>query len=103
MSSWQNSNRRDRLPPDWPQRRKYVLRRDHHECQTDIAGEICGAKADQVDHIRPGDDHSYANLEAICEWCHGRKSSKEGNAARRKVRQEIADRFRNSEDHPGLL
>lgn len=104
MSAWQGSTRRHRLPPDWPKIRKRILRRDGHVCQTrDDRYRICGRPATEVDHKRPGDDHSDGNLEAICEWHHARKSSREGNAAKAKNRREIASRFRTSENHPGIL
>lgn len=53
----------------------FVLARDHHRCYLD------GRYADRVDHIVAGDDHSYANLAAICHDCDKRKSSAEGGAA----------------------
>lgn len=73
---WAGSTRRKRLPPDWARRKATVLRRDRHTCQP------CGAPATQVDHIRPGDNNSLNNLQAICDACHRAKSSAEGNAAR---------------------
>lgn len=102
VSGWQDSTRRDRLPPEWPKLRKRILKRDGHQCQTEMSNEnICGRRATQVDHIRPGDDHREENLEAICEWHHKKKSSREGNAARRQRQRQKQDQFRVVEDHPG--
>ena len=105
MSAWQNSNRRERLPADWPKRQRRILKRDHHQCQTydKHTGRFCLESARQVDHKIPGDNHDESNLEAICDWHHDRKSSREGNDARRKKMRQINSRFRESEQHPGLI
>lgn len=100
---WSNSGRRDRLPADWPRIRKRILKRDRRECQTLVDGEPCGMDANEVDHIRAGDDHHDANLEAICTYHHARKSSCEGNAARAVRRRQADSRFRRTEEHPGLI
>ena len=98
--AWENSNRKARLPGDWSTRRVRVLRRDGYRCQAvDSTGSKCGAPANQVDHIEPGDDHDYANLQALCRWHHGRKSAREGVAARRPRPRQA----REPEPHPGLL
>jgi 5-methylcytosine-specific restriction endonuclease McrA len=94
------SARAARLPDDWTVRRVRVLRRDGYRCQArDSLGVKCGEPANQVDHIKPGDDHSYDNLRALCRWHHARKSSAEGAAARRPR----ATRARQPEQHPGLV
>lgn len=59
--------------------------------------------ATDVDHIRPGDDHSYANLRALCSWHHQKKSSSEGGEAKAFAQRRIAKRFLRVEQHPGLL
>lgn len=101
---WETSDRRGRLPSNWDALRRKVLRRDKHACQVKLGpGRICGKHATEVDHDRRGDDHSLANLRAICSDCHSRKSSAEGNEARRRRRSEISQRFRRTEQHPGLL
>lgn len=88
---WATSTRRLRLPRDWPKIRAYVLDRDAYVCHA------CRQPgADQVDHVVAGDDHREENLAAIHSWCHLRKSSAEGNAAKPKTK-------RPAERHPGLL
>ena len=77
---WQGSTRRRRLPRNWPQIRRRVLNRDANLCY------LCGAHATEVDHILRGDDHSDANLAAICTPCHRRKTGQEGAAARNQRR-----------------
>lgn len=50
--------------------RRHILRRDHGTCQ------ICGALADEVDHIWPlrhGGDDRESNLQAVCGTCNKRK------------------------------
>lgn len=94
---WQHSDRKSRLPHDWAQRRIRVLRRDGYRCQhRDEVGILCGAWANQVDHVERGDDHDEANLQALCRDHHAAKSSAEGVAAQPRRR-------RPPEPHPGLL
>jgi hypothetical protein len=60
---------------------------------------VCGAPANEVDHIRPtGDDHDYSNLRAICRACHAAKSAAEGAAARI-----VRPRLRAPEPRPGII
>ncbi|WP_038516710.1 HNH endonuclease [Amycolatopsis japonica] len=95
--SWQGSARRERLPRNWETEiRPKVLERDRYVCQ--IKGQGCTRHATDVDHVTPGDDHSLANLRAVCSTCHGRKSSAEGVAARARLR---ALRARPLGRHPG--
>lgn len=96
---WESSDRKAELPSDWTTRRVRVLRRDGYRCQAvDSVGVMCGAHANQVDHIKPGPDHSLENLQALCRWHHARKSAGEGVAARRpRARQS-----RDPEVHPAF-
>lgn len=96
--AWGTSNRASRLPPNWrTEIVPFILRRDGRRCQLRYAR--CQGRATQVDHIRPGDDHSYANLQAVCARCHGHKSASEGRQAQLRRR---ALRKRPPERHPGL-
>lgn len=98
--AWQGSTRRSRLPRNWAQIRRRVLRRDGAVCQTRFSdGRLCGAEATDVDHIVPGDDHSMANLRALCGWCHARKSAQEGGQAAALTRLRIE---RPKPTHPAL-
>ena len=80
------------LPEDWPRLRALVMARDGGRCTA------CGARAEQVDHIRPaylgGTDHP-TNLTALCVPCHRTKTGREAQAAR-------PQRKRPPEGHPGL-
>lgn len=97
--TWERSSaRRARLPSDWRTVRvPHVLDRDGHTCQLGYP-DLCIGHADQVDHIRPGDDHTYDNLQAVCEPCHAHKSALEGVAARATIR---AGSRLPQESHPG--
>lgn len=95
---WAGSARRDELPDDWPERRAFVLARDGYRCRWTEDGPRCRQRATDVDHIEAGNDHRVENLQALCSWHHGIKSSREGNAARWRVR-----RKRPAERHPGLI
>jgi len=104
MANWSGSNRRSRLPKNWPSIRRRILLRDGNRCQfRDPQFGWCKEPATDVDHIRAGDDHSDSNLQALCGYHHGKKSAGEGAAAARKVRQEISSRFVRQDDHPGFL
>jgi hypothetical protein len=94
---WQTSNRAARLPANWrTEIQPAILERDAYRCRIRWdAG--CEGVASQVDHIRAGDDHRPGNLQAACGWCHGKKSSEEGHAARRYFSSK-----RRLERHPGL-
>ena len=98
--AWQGSTRRARLPKNWPSLRRRVMRRDKGLCQMPFSdGRLCGAEATDVDHIEPGDDHSMENLQALCGWCHARKSASEGGRAAAATRVRIA---RPKPTHPAL-
>lgn len=94
---WEGSDRRARLPANWATEIvPAVLERDGHRCRIRWdAG--CEGVATEVDHIIRGDDHRMENQQAACHWCHARKSSAEGHAARRYYSAK-----RRPERHPGL-
>ncbi|GIE98943.1 hypothetical protein Ari01nite_64080 [Paractinoplanes rishiriensis] len=104
MSGWEGSDRRARLPANWPAIRRRILRRDAHRCTArTVYDERCSEPATDVDHIEPGDDHRDANLRSVCEWHHRRKSGREGAAARAAVWRRNQSKYRRSEAHPGLV
>ncbi|AEJ92316.1 HNH endonuclease [Mycobacterium phage DroogsArmy] len=95
--TWNTSDRASRLPADWDLNyRQPVLRDADYRCQLRLRG--CLGKATEADHIKPGDDHSRDNLQAACSRCHGKKSSREGNDKKARMR---AARFMPQERHPG--
>lgn len=94
--AWSTSNRRERLPEDWPERVAETYRKKGRRCLIKDPG--CLGRASEVDHIEPGDDHSLANLRPACSKCHGRKSADEGNAMKARLK---AARFRPARRHPG--
>ncbi|WP_329560115.1 HNH endonuclease [Streptomyces uncialis] len=81
--TWKSSNRRAELPPNWAALRQRVIRRDRGFCRGVLSeGAPCTYPGTQVDHIRPGADHSMENLQLLCTWCHKRKTQAESRAAR---------------------
>lgn len=104
MSGWRGSTRKKRLPPNWQALRAEVLRRDRRRCQhvRFDTGAICGAYANQVDHIVQGaDDDRPSALQSLCAHHHKTKSSSEGGraAAVAAERRKAATKRR----HPGLM
>jgi 5-methylcytosine-specific restriction enzyme A len=102
MPGWEGSTRKSRLPANWQsQIRPRILARDGFRCTWLESGVRCAAKATDVDHIRPGDNHSDANLRSLCGPHHRRKSSSEGGRAPRRVSRKYGVK-RPEEAHPGL-
>jgi len=101
---WTNSSRRDRLPPEWPQIRRRILRRDGYMCQWVLRdGTLCLDSATDVDHKQRGDDHREENLQSLCPMHHARKSAGEGGEAKASHMKRMESHFKRTEDHPGAL
>lgn len=95
---WENSNRRSQLPDNWNQLKAYIAERDNHRCQELMRdGTPCQDIGTECDHIEHGNNHSPDNLRMLCKWHHARKSSAEGNAARKTYTER-----RPKESHPGF-
>lgn len=76
-----------------------ILRRDGHLCQLAIPG-LCLVVATEVDHIVNNDDHSPANLQAVCAPCHRAKTKQEARAG---VIRSYERGERPAEPHPGSV
>ncbi|GGN40200.1 hypothetical protein GCM10010109_68990 [Actinoplanes campanulatus] len=100
---WQGSDRRQRLPQNWPSIQRRILKNAEFRCTVRTEGKRCTEQATEVDHIRAGDDHRDSNLRAICGWHHQQKSSREGGEAYAANRRRQAAKFKRTEAHPGLL
>lgn len=65
----------------------------------------CPNVATDVDHIRPGSDHSEENLQSLCRGHHKAKTTREGHLAymaqRKEQRKRIEREFGIKEQHPG--
>lgn len=101
--AWEGSDRKDRLPADWDERCRTVKDRDGWRCTQRLPsgrrcprGRATGHRV-EVDHRIPGDDHSLSNLRCLCEHHHGKKSSREGLAAR------LPPASKRTETHPGEI
>lgn len=103
---WSGSDRKARLPRNWPslvatvRARAATPRHPSGQCEyARSTGRRCTAQGSDVDHIERGDDHRLENLQLLCRWHHGKKSSSEGNQAQHDLR---ATARRPSEQHPGV-
>ena len=120
---WIGSARRDDLPANWASEVvPFILDRDGHRC-TWITGHPDGDPAAylatlydprhqlrydpdtrcvetselEVDHAGERTDHRAEALRTLCHWHHAKRSSAQGNAARRRPSNR-----RKPEEHPGL-
>lgn len=101
--AWEGSDRRDRLPADWPARRAAQLELDGHRCRWRLrSGVRCPRRATEVDHIEEkADRHEVGkDLQSLCAHHHGLKTTA---AAARFRRQKAQKRYRKPEEHPGAL
>lgn len=100
MSGWNDSDRRDRLPANWATLVKQVKDRAKGRCEWRLpSGKRCPRAGRDVDHRRPGDDHRMVNLQLLCVHHHQKKTAREGQAGRYRVRKKFR---RPDENHPGL-
>lgn len=98
---WADSDRKGRLPDDWPLLVALVKRRAKNRCEAKLpSGKRCPRKGTDCDHIIPGDDHRLQDLQLLCKFHHGKKSAAEGNAARAKLKTQG---LRPEEPHPGTI
>lgn len=75
--------RKERLPSNWDALKVIVKARAGGRCQIIMrSGKRCHDPGTDVDHIQRGDNHDLANLQLICNWHHGQKTSREANAAK---------------------
>lgn len=104
--AWSSSDRRSRLPSDWPKRVAATKRRAGGRCEgISLAGEPrwhvprCTGVGAECDHDNRGDDHSLPNLRWLSSPCHARKTQHEAQvAARAKGRTRP-----RTEQHPGVI
>lgn len=96
--AWSTSDRRARLPADWPHLRQATKARARGICEWVDQDGRCTEQGTDCDHVVQGDDHSLANLQWLCGPHHDEKTRNE-NAARN--RQTAALRRKPTEPHPG--
>lgn len=98
---WADSDRKSRLPSDWPALVALTKKRAKGQCQFIMPSRHrCPRKGTDVDHIHPGDDNRPQNLQLLCAAHHALKSSLEGQRAQaaRRIRG-----LRQEETHPGTI
>lgn len=102
MSGWEGSDRRERLPANWPRLRAKRLEIDGHRCTWRLkSGARCPRKATEVDHkVAMSDDHRIQALQSLCADHHQRKTvsdARKGKDAKKALKR------RAPEEHPGRL
>lgn len=92
--AWSTSDRRARLPKDWPKRREATKRRAKGRCEgISLNGEprwhvgTCDGIGTDCDHDKRGDDHSLSNLRWLSGECHKEKTKRERPQRRRPAEQ----------------
>ena len=97
---WKDSDRKSRLPANWPLLVSQVKARAGGRCELRHQGKTgivrCWRRGRDVDHIEPGDNHALSNLQFLCPMHHGEKTAREGVEGRRKAAAK-----RETEKHPG--
>lgn len=94
--TWYTSDRRDRLPSDWPKLVAQTKARANGRCQASEHEPDCDGIGRECDHIVPGDDHRPSNLQWLSTPCHRAKTTRDNQAR-------AALRWRPAEAHPGAL
>ncbi len=80
---WADSDRRERLPPNWSALVAAVKQRAGGRCEWRLkSGARCPRRGTDVDHRRRGDDHRLTNLQLLCVKHHKDKTAREAAAAR---------------------
>jgi len=98
---WTDSQRRERLPPDWFKVRARVRRRASGRCeQVDDNGYRCTAPGTDCHHLGDPQDHTDSNLQLLCHDHHAAHTTVQGNSARARVQ---AAARHPVERHPGLM
>lgn len=100
MSGWEGSDRKSRLPANWASEIvPRIKKRDGGRCTWWLPSKKrCPRKGTDVDHRRPGDDHSDFNLQLLCNHHHLMKTA---NDNRRATAARKASKYRPAEKHPG--
>lgn len=94
--SWATSDRRQRLPANWPTIRAEVQRLAGNRCEAEEHARGCNGYGTDADHIISGDNHDVDNLQWLSAECHKAKTARE-SAQRNHLR---ATMRRRTEQHP---
>lgn len=98
--AWETSDRKERLPDNWPKIRAMVKARAKGKCEATVHARGCGGWGSDADHITAGDNHSLANLQWLSGACHRAKTNHETS---QRNRERKAARYRPKEQHPGSI
>lgn len=102
--SWETSDRRSELPPDWAQRVKAVWSRDRGRCRWTLpmSGARCPRPGSDVDHRYAPNRHELDDLWLLCREHHDQKTQREARLGRYLKQKKQGRRTRPPEAHPGL-
>lgn len=81
---WKTGGRDPRYnTPAWKRARAAALKRADRRCELRLDG--CQGTATEVDHVLGLDnDPGHTTLRAVCGRCHRKRTSEQGNSARRR-------------------
>lgn len=100
---WVGGGDKSRFPTDWPHLRMQRRKIAEGNCEWIKANGVrCNTPCPddgECDHYLNRHDHRLENLRWLCKKHHGRKSSQQGNNAKRPR----PGRLRPQEPHPGIL
>jgi len=95
--SWNTSNRRNELPPDWRHRKHAVHQRDNWTC-IDCGHHDPTGRTLECDHTANRHNHELHTLATRCHTCHTRRTQAQAAAARTQRSRQRPQH----QPHPGL-
>lgn len=92
---WENSPRRQQLPPNWKQLRTACKEAAGNQCEATLRnGNRCPEPGNEAHHPHP-EDHT--TLIWLCPWHHQRETQAQARTARKPITE-----TRPKHKHPGL-
>lgn len=105
MAHWRGSDRKQRLPPNWPTLRRQAKERAGGICEMVAHGYRCTEVGTDADHIEPSGSDDLSNIQWLCRKHHLQKTGRDSHHLRRKkikaAKARFEKRFGHQEVHSG--